>query len=98
MLRHARSGCRTCRFDERRVCRLAEAVLEETVAHMVAAVLANIKAITDESVARMDADVADVSRFFGRFLKAERVCTAPAPVAHALRNALHPKGHTCCNA
>ena len=43
------------------------------MAHLTAAVLANVKAITEDSVARMDTDAQDVSKFYGRFQKPERV-------------------------
>jgi len=52
---------------------LTEACLEESVAHLAAAILANVKAITEDSVARMDSDAQDISRFYGRFQKPERV-------------------------
>ncbi len=52
---------------------MTEACLEESVAHLAAAILANVKAITEDSVARMDADAQDISRFYGRFQKPERV-------------------------
>ena len=49
------------------------------MAHLAAAILANVKAITEDSVARMDADAQDITKFYGRFQKPERVrsqCTA----------------------
>lgn len=54
-------------------CRLSDACLEETIAHLVAAVLVNTRSISDESVARMDYDAQDVSAFFSKFQKPERV-------------------------
>ena len=61
-------------------CRLSEACLEETVAHLVAALLLNTRSITDDTVARMDADAQEVSRCFAKFQKPERVRMIPYAV------------------
>ena len=59
-------------------CRLSEACLDETVAHLVAALLLNTRSITDDTVARMDADAQEVSRCFAKFQKPERVRMIPS--------------------
>lgn len=59
------------------VIRLSEACLEETVAHLVAALLLNTRTVSDDAVARMDADAQEISRFFAKFQKPERARPSP---------------------
>ena len=47
--------------------------MEETVAHLAAAALVNTRAISAQSLARMEFDAQDVSAFFSKLQKPERV-------------------------
>lgn len=52
---------------------LAEASLEETVAHFTAALLVYCKSVTEQSVALMEQECRDISAFFSRYCKPDKV-------------------------
>ena len=56
-----------------RCCRLTEACLEETVAHYTAAMLVYCKSITEKTLAIMEQDSKDISAFFSRLCKPDKV-------------------------
>lgn len=53
--------------------RVAEALLEEAVSYYVAALLTNLKAVSDEDLGRIRRDAAKLRDFFARFTKPEKV-------------------------
>ena len=53
--------------------RLAEALLEECVAHFVAAVVSFLRSVTEDEVAAIRRDYDRLRQFFARYTKADKV-------------------------
>ncbi|KAI3425101.1 hypothetical protein D9Q98_008479 [Chlorella vulgaris] len=60
--------------------RLAEALLEECMAHFVAALLSFLKGVTEDDVAAIRRDDARIRQFFARFTKPEKVARECQPL------------------
>ena len=64
---------RACRAPCPSYYRLAEALLDECVAHYVAAVLSFLRGVSEEDVAALRRDDAKIRQFFARYTKPEKV-------------------------